>query len=126
MNKMREQIAAAAVGPAQVTDQGGRQDYCFNRNFAGFAGHFPGYPVFPAVLQMLVAQQLAEQLAGERLGGLLVERAKFMGQLVPGAVLTVQVRLARRADGLQVNADLSTPAGAVSRFTLVFKGDADR
>jgi len=126
MNKMREQIAAAAVGPVQVTDQGGRQDYCFSRDFAGFAGHFPSYPVFPAVLQMLVAQQLAEQLAGKRLDGLLVDRAKFMGQLVPGDVLTVQVRLTHRTDGLQVNADLSIPAGPVSRFALIFKNGTDR
>ncbi len=123
---MREEIAAAAVGPIQATADGGQQEYCFSREFAGFSGHFPDYPVFPAVLQMLVAQQLAEQLAGERLDGLVVERAKFMRQLGPGEALTVKIRLARQPGPLQVHADLAVPAGTVSRFTLIFKDGTDR
>ncbi len=117
---MRQEIAAAAVGPVRKYDAGGEQDYWFPVNFSGFSGHFPEHPVFPAVLQMLVAQQLAEQLLERSLTGLVVDRAKFMSQLLPEVLVTVTVKYKSKPGGLQVNADLNTATGSVSRFTLLF------
>jgi len=120
MNRMRQEIAAAAVSPIRKNDAGGEQDYSFPLDFSGFSGHFPERPVFPAVLQLLVAQQLAEQLLERSLTGLVVDRAKFLSQLLPEKRVTATVNFKSKPGLLQVNADLHTAAGSVSRFTLLF------
>lgn len=121
MNRMRQEIKAAAVGAVRQGEKGDEQDFLFTPEFSGFAGHFPGYPVFPAVLQMLIAQCLAEQILGHSLTGLVVERAKFMSQLMPEDRLTVRVKPKAVAGGWQINAELSTPEATVSRFTMIFR-----
>ena len=116
---MRQQIAGSAVSPVRTTEVGGEQDYLFTPDFCGFDGHFPDYPVFPAVLQILVAQQLAEQLLGRAVTGLVVERAKFMRQLLPEEKVTVSITLTSKPETVQVNATLITAEHVVAKFTLV-------
>ena len=64
---------------------------CFSPSFPAFSGHFPGFPVLPAVVEVLVG---AELLSRKSPGTVLrsVRRAKFARAITPGTTVTVECR----------------------------------
>ncbi|PNU20639.1 hypothetical protein C2E25_06230 [Geothermobacter hydrogeniphilus] len=55
---------------------------CFPSEFCGFAGHFPGAPILPALVQLLLAREVIHRGAGNlSIGG--VSAAKFKRPLKP-------------------------------------------
>ena len=93
MNKILQGIAAASLGAA-TTDQAGTVEarYLFPASFAGFAGHFPDYPILPAVVQILTAVALVGEVAGCRQRLVAVEDAKFLTPVRPDQELLVRCR----------------------------------
>jgi len=67
-----------------------RGRYSFDRNFVGFSGHFPGYPILPAVLQLLLAQLLIEKQKRCKVRITSIVRAKFLSEIRPEDEITVQ------------------------------------
>ncbi len=93
MNAIRDGIARAALDAARVDPDGQfSQRFRFPDDFPGFAGHFPGFPILPGIVQLLLAQWLIE--AGTGQGQVLreVANAKFLEQLPPGAEVAVSCR----------------------------------
>lgn len=86
---MKRAIAAAGTELRREAE-GGARIFCLPADFPGFAGHFPGYPVLPAVLQVLAAQVLVEELRGRPLRLAKLERAKFLRPVRPGEPLRVE------------------------------------
>jgi len=116
---MREEIERSALGPLQSDEQGGLRSFRFNEAFVGFAGHFPDYPILPAVLQALLAQMVAEQLLGEPADFLALERAKFTRQLRPGEQIEVKVRPRDKGENHWFACELSVGEEKAASFTLV-------
>ena len=115
---MRTAIKEAALAPAQVSDMVGEQSFCFDQNFIGFAGHFPEYPILPAVLQVLLAQLLAEQVSGLPLAVISLTRAKFIRQLRPGDQIDVRLSC-REIDGVfRCASELQVSGQRAASFTL--------
>ena len=73
----------------------GRQSFCPAADFIGFDGHFPDYPVLPAMLQILLGIIVSEELYGTKLALQKLDKAKFMAQIHPGQTITVSCRLIR-------------------------------
>ena len=101
MNPMRDGIARAALGPVERGGDGElSRQFRFPADFVGFAGHFPGFPLLPGIVQLLLAQCVVEDGTGrpQRLGE--VNHAKFLEQVPPEATLTVRCRpRGAQADG---------------------------
>jgi len=116
---MREEIDQAALTPPLLTAEGGEQSFCFTSSFIGFAGHFPNYPILPAVLQTLIAQMLAEQVVGESLQFLSLERAKFTRQLRPEEEIAVTVQCKEKEGQFHCSAKLAVKDEPASSFTLL-------
>ena len=120
MNSMRQAIKQSALGPVRLTSDGGEQDFCFNEDFLGFTGHFPGYPILPAILQTLMAQLVAEQVRETQLEFLSLERAKFTRELHPGDRILIKVACSDSAESLRCRVVLSCGPESASTFTLNF------
>lgn len=123
MNTISDGILAARLGPAtREADQTLRQDFSFPPDFVGFAGHFPGDPILPAVVQIGLGVVLSQALLSEKAGHQRLEtvtRAKFLRKLKPGETITA--RCCRRGpDGGACNVVLTVDQQQAAVFTLTF------
>jgi 3-hydroxyacyl-[acyl-carrier-protein] dehydratase len=71
------------------------RQFNFDRNFIGFSGHFPEYPVLPAFVQMMAAQTVIETHLSKPLELLEIINAKFLIPIEPGRVIEVRCRAVR-------------------------------
>jgi len=124
MNRMREAIQKSSLGPASVTGTNGKQCFCFNESFIGFAGHFPGYPILPGVLQNLLGQVVAEQVIGHQLQFKAINRAKFSRQLRPDDQIDVDVSCQEKDGKLHCKTQIRVGTEEASIFTLVLEQGA--
>ncbi len=124
MSDLKRAIAAAAVGaPEAGPGDATARRFRFDPGFLGFAGHFPGRPVLPAVAQFLAGVLVAEDRAGGLLHLAAVERAKFHRVLGPGEEVRVECR-PRGGDGaLQVT--VSAGGELAAAFVLRFAGGGE-
>lgn len=122
MTPLRSAVAAAARGPVATSEAGGwSQPFCFAADFLGFSGHFPGYPVVPAVVQVLTAQLVVEAALGRPLQLSALENAKFLIQLRPEDLITVRCReKALSPTVARYEGSLTVAAGLAASFQLVF------
>ncbi len=120
MNSMRRAIVQAAREPACLTADTGEQTFCFAEDFLGFGGHFPNYPILPAILQTLMAQLVAEQICGRNLEFMALERAKFTRELRPGEQILVKVTFRDATDLLRYRAELFSGSEKAASFVLAF------
>jgi 3-hydroxyacyl-[acyl-carrier-protein] dehydratase len=118
---MREAIAAAAVAPPQLADMAGKQSFCFSSDFIGFSGHFPDYPILPAVLQVLLAQLVAEAIFGQPLHVASLNRAKFIRQLRPDEKIDVVLDCREQDADLRCSVTLQVGDEKAASFILTFK-----
>lgn len=91
MNKLKRAINDSAVEPMQVTARDTvMQKYCFPPDFIGFSGHFPGYPILPALVQLMIGVSLLEERKGRTLKIETLVNAKFLMELRPNQEILVQ------------------------------------
>ena len=98
-----------------------RQEFSFSDDFLGFAGHFPGFAVLPAVVQVLVAQMVVEATAGRPMRLTALDNAKFLIQLRPQEVITVccrQKKVTAAATLYEGNLHVATGLAASFHFAL--------
>lgn len=97
MNEIMKGIDAARLSAAADADGTMEGRYLFAEGFAGFAGHFPGFPILPAVVQLLTVAMLVGECEGRRQRLVAVQDAKFLSPVHPGHELSVRCksRLAR-------------------------------
>jgi len=118
---MREAISRGALSGPFVTADSGEQRFCFDPTFIGFGGHFPGYPILPAILQTLMAQILAEEVVGAPLQLVALKRAKFTRQLRPGDKIDVRLSCREKEAQLHCAVELLVADQAASSFTLILR-----
>ncbi|MEG6552157.1 3-hydroxyacyl-ACP dehydratase [Desulfocurvibacter africanus] len=128
MNRMRQEILAARLGEFGQLGEAFVGRFHFENDFAGFAGHFPGYPLLPAVVQILVGQIVAEALAQKETGAPLVatavEKAKFVREVRPGEEVLAECRRVTLKGCAGFEVRLSVNGEAASSFVLTAAQDA--
>jgi 3-hydroxyacyl-[acyl-carrier-protein] dehydratase len=115
---MRQEIVNSALKPIEQTENGGHRNFLFNEDFIGFDGHFPDYPILPAVLQVLLAQMVAEQLVGKKMDFSSLTRAKFSEQLRPDMPIDVRVTYSEEEGHYLCRCELHTTEKRAASFTL--------
>ncbi|MCK5681424.1 hypothetical protein KAI46_11505 [bacterium] len=58
-------------------------------DFIGFSGHFPDFPILPAMLQILFGVIVTEKILATKLVLKKLDKAKFMLQIKPDEIITV-------------------------------------
>lgn len=101
-----------------------RTSICFDQDFPGFEGHFPGRPIVPALCLLSVVEIVVRQASGlPELRFSEIKNMKFKVPLEPGDIATFNISIDN--DGqppFLANATVSTEKHAeVSRIRLAFK-----
>lgn len=122
---IREEIAKASCGAATIVEGTATQEFCFKPDFSGFSGHFPGYPILPAVIQVLLGQLVVEQAYGQTLQFLSLGRAKFVRELHPNCQIRVESVVTEKEDGLRARTKLFCDAEMAADFILQLKGASE-
>lgn len=119
MDRLRSAIKLSASGPVRETEPGTFiRSYCFAPDFIGFSGHFPGYPILPAFIQVLAVLTLAEETKGRRLKVLTLEKAKFQKEIFPGQKLEIKYREMIAKGKKRIEASLTVGGNQAASFLL--------
>ncbi len=121
MDKLKTAISLSAIGPAKETEGGiFVKSYSFAPDFIGFSGHFPGYPVLPAFLQVLTALSMAEEVEGRGLTLVSIVKAKFRTEIHPDREVEVRYRerAVRGATGIEVTLSVAESLAASLLLTV--------
>lgn len=95
-----------------------RGEFLFDKDFIGFSGHFPGYPILPAVLQLLLAQVLIEKQKGLKVRVTGILKAKFLSEIRPDDRITVQCVDTATDETMVSKVKISCGERQVSSFNL--------
>jgi 3-hydroxyacyl-[acyl-carrier-protein] dehydratase len=118
---LRQGILAARTGPSIPLEGSITGEFRFPEDFAGFGGHFPGYPLVPGIVQVLLAQILIEEVSGAELRLTEVSGAKFLEKLRPETSITVVCRERRPLPESRWEVKLSAAGRLAASFTLQFR-----
>ncbi len=125
MRTLREEIIACAGGQVRILEanQGCELTFHLDDNFTGFRGHFPGHPILPAFVQLMMAE-CAVRLHSARPWSLRrIERGKFLKPIGPNEPVTVCWQGQPRDEGLRGSFTLRVGAEKAAVFTLEFAAE---
>ena len=121
MNRLKSEILSSAVSSLHMSEDGvGTRRYCFGPEFIGFEGHFPGFPILPAVVQILCGIVVAEEIKGALLEPTNIHKAKFLLKVKPGQEIEVQCREKSIQDQNGFEVRLNTDEGLASSFSMAY------
>lgn len=105
---LRDSINAARIsGPELNPDGTAVFTFQFASSDPTFAGHFPTRPLLPGVYQLEIARMAAELVLNQPLTLRAVTKAKFMRPIIPDETMRVELKLAEKADMIQLRASFS-------------------
>ena len=94
--------------------------FALTRDFTGFQGHFPGHPVLPAFVQLLMGQCALCVRSARNWRLRRVERSKFLRTILPDQPVTVCWQEQPRNDRLRCSFTLLAGGEKAAVFTLEF------
>jgi 3-hydroxyacyl-[acyl-carrier-protein] dehydratase len=118
MNDLKRALEAAQTGESQPSGQGwvGRT-FRFDESFLGFSGHFPGYPIVPAFVEVLASIVVMEQIKKTSLEIRALDNAKFQRELHPHALVAVECRETQDLPHLAFQARIFDENGTAASFS---------
>ena len=138
MGTLREEIMTCAEGRVRTLetegpqarstamggpDQGWELTFRFGADFTGFRGHFPGHPILPAFVQLMMAECAVRRHSTRSWSLRRVERGKFLRPIAPNEPVTVCWQEQARNGGLRCGFTLRVGAEKAAVFTLEFAAE---
>ena len=127
MRMLREEIMACTDAQVRVLEANHGYELTFHPGdgFTGFRGHFPGHPILPAFVQLLMGE-CAVRVHGARAWSLRrVERGKFLKPIGPNQPVTVCWQEHPCDNGLRCSFTLHVEGEKAAVFTLEFAAEGD-
>ncbi len=125
MKNMNGQIKAYALESAKQTERGWERTYVFGSEFSGFQGHFPGTPILPAIIQIMMVRHAIGEQMGKQLQVAQIGRTKFMKTIPPDVAVTVIWKVTEQDDSVKVKCTLETDDGAASSISMTLTAGRD-
>ncbi len=126
MNELKNAVSASAIGKVEIIDpDSARKQYRFDKHFIGFSGHFPGYPLLPAFVQIMLGIVLLEEQKGSPIELDTISNAKFLLQIRPEQVLMVECRDCAPGGKMGSDIKISNPEGLAASFRVVFSNKGE-
>jgi 3-hydroxyacyl-[acyl-carrier-protein] dehydratase len=125
MRTLREEIMACAEGQVRILEanQGCELTFRPSDGFTGFRGHFPGHPILPAFVQLLMAECAVRMHSTCPWSLRRIERGKFLKPIGPNEPVTVCWQEQRRDEGLRCSFTLRVGAERAAVFALEFAAE---
>jgi len=121
VDNLKSSIRAAALTAVEQTGEGAYTAfYRFSEDFIGFSGHFPGHPVLPAVVQIMIVLTMVEGVSGEPPRVLRLEKAKFQKEIFPDQRVEVRFRNRESKGKRVVEATLKVEEKQAATFLMSF------
>lgn len=127
MHTLREEIIACSERQVRTLEAnpGWELAFRFGNDFTGFRGHFPGHPILPAFVQIMMAE-CAVRIHSGRLWSLRrVERGKFLRPIGPNEPVTVCWQEQPRDKNLRCSFTLKVGTEKAAVFALEFAAEED-
>jgi len=124
MSELKNAVMFSAKGPVRETTPGTFvRTFSFGPDFVGFAGHFPGYPVLPAFIQVMMAVTMTEEIKGRGVELTSLVKAKFRTVIRPETDIEVycRERPVTGKTGLEATLRVAGEVAALFLFTFVEK-----
>ncbi|MBF0398208.1 MAG: hypothetical protein HQK78_15635, partial [Desulfobacterales bacterium] len=94
--------------------------FCFHSDFIGFSGHFPNYPILPAIVQIIAAIITIEEYKGFSLKLIGLDKAKFNIPILPEEIIKIECKEKMINKKLGADVELSTGKGRASSFSMFY------
>jgi len=94
--------------------------YLLDESFPPFRGHFPGYPLLPAVASAVLAAETVRALHDEPMALARLKGGKFLKPVFPGALVEVLCEKGSEAERIVWNVRLVESGAGFARMTLAF------
>ena len=120
MSGLRGDVEASLL-EVRETDGGGEAEFSFSSELEVFAGHFPGRPILPGVLQVEMARTTMERLLKRKFRITRLIKAKFMREVKPGERILLVVKAVQGEDGLKVKAAVSVGGEKAAQLSLCLR-----
>ena len=118
MNTLAENVRTCSCRPTQQTDRGWEKEYIFPQGFLGFQGHFPGRPILPAVVQVMIFRESIAEKLNQNLEIETMTRAKFLKVINPDTPVTAIWTLKETEGQFLCKCLLESEGERVSSFNL--------
>ena len=120
MEILRKALAGCAIDDIAFLEDGSiRRHYRFTSEFILFSGHFPGYPILPAFIQVLTALVLMEEVKGHELILESLKKAKFHIEIKPDTIVEVTCREEATRGERTIGTNLRVDGKLAATFSLV-------
>jgi 3-hydroxyacyl-[acyl-carrier-protein] dehydratase len=99
MTSLKKEIIAFCLETSSIEETGAiSASFRFPGTFTAFSGHFPGYPILPAFVQILTAIILLEEIKRCSLELKSVEKAKFLAEIRPDQIIRIECKPLKASD----------------------------
>jgi len=121
---LRDTIATARIGGPVANEDGSTTfEFRFPPNTPMFAGHFPGHPLLPGIVQLEMARLSAESVLNRPLAVRAVSKAKFLRPILPEQLVRLTLKLLDQGGTIQVRATLMVEGQRVGEAILLLCSD---
>jgi 3-hydroxyacyl-[acyl-carrier-protein] dehydratase len=101
-----------------AADKGHELTFRLGDDFVGFQGHFPGHPILPAFVQLLLGECSVGLHSGRTWTLRHVDRAKFLRPIQPNEPVTVAWQEQPQENGLRCSFTLRVGSEKAAVFAL--------
>jgi 3-hydroxyacyl-[acyl-carrier-protein] dehydratase len=116
---MRDLIVAAQLGEPSRSPEGANVfEFNFPLENPVFAGHFPGRPILPGVVQLEMVRVASESVLNGPLEIREIRKAKFQRAIAPGETMRMELKLSNDEGMVRARATFSVDGQAAGETVL--------